>query len=138
MTYNELLSAVADSPKDINTVNKVTNYYKEKYGDDFSLDIAKTDEMFLHFYKVIESIPSDFSDHTRSWLNYFKIGERIYSAIMNLAGHQFSKSKIKVLDFASGYGRVARFFDYKNGAWIIASIEIELFITIGKIWLGDY
>lgn len=121
MTYQELVSSMEHSPDDLVAIDEWKRYYISKYGDDFNLDIAKTDEMLLHFYKVIENIPSKFSDHTRSWLNYFKIGEKISSSIMKLAENQLSKNNLKVLDFASGYGRVARFFDHKENIELTVS-----------------
>ncbi|MEM9546797.1 MAG: class I SAM-dependent methyltransferase [Bacteroidota bacterium] len=121
MTFQELVSNVEHSPNDLMVIDERKRYYRSKYGDDFSLDIAKTDEMFLHFYKKIENIPSKFSDHTRSWLNYFKKGEKISSSIMKLAENQFSKNNLKVLDFASGHGRVARFFKHMENIEITVS-----------------
>lgn len=109
------------SPLDLKVINERAQFYQSKYGDDFSLDISQKDEMLLHFYKVIENIPSDFSNHTRCWLNYFKKGENISSSIIKLAENQFSKNNLKVLDFASGYGRVARFFNHKENIEITVS-----------------
>jgi len=121
MNPQKLTVIEEQSPNSLASLETWTQYYQSKYGADFNLNIAETDEMFLHFYGVIKSIPSEHSDHFRAWLNYFVTGERIYSSILDLAAEQFLKESVRVLDFASGYGRVARFFNRLKGVELIAS-----------------
>jgi SAM-dependent methyltransferase len=80
--------------------------YCSKYGEDMVFDVAEADEMYQTRKAKVKN------DAFIAYRDYFTMGDIIYNIFQNI----LEDNKIKIgevddfLDFACGYGRMARFF----------------------------
>lgn len=101
---------------------KLVEDFNKQYGVDFAYpqEISKNDIMFLYSLATYKKVP--IACH-----NYFTIGYNGFSIIRDFISHIYTPNKFqgRILDFASGYGRVTRFLASYYGADKITTSDIK-------------